>query len=295
MPAILLSKRTSVLPLRILIGMILMLIASTITCMAQGNEIRLQKLLLEMPESSPVFSEILLPGEIAETEVTHLIFSGPVVHKVPVSPEHDIILIFFKGAGTLYGNGQRFDIEPESIALPFQSDDVTIEVEGGETLHCILIQKQLSPADLQDIESFPDNNRQGIYFTHFDDCEAYTEKIKSPNTVSRTVLPKDYIPRVAMGTVEAPGPDAVGAHAHPMLDQLFFGLADNNVTVHADQLQAQFGEFTLLHIPIGSSHWVEVEDDKYMYYMWMDFFISKEGQEWLKTHKPIPADSGRQY
>jgi hypothetical protein len=41
------------------------------------------------------------------------------------------------------------------------------------------------------------------------------------------------------------------------------------------------------HIPLGSTHWATVSEDKKMYYMWMDFFLTKEGQEWLKTHKPI--------
>jgi quercetin dioxygenase-like cupin family protein len=126
-----------------------------------------------------------------------------------------------------------------------------------------------------------------MYFTSFEDCEAYTEKIKSPNTVSRTVLPKDYIPRVAMGTVQTKGPDAVGAHEHPMLDQLFLGLAGSKVTVFADDETTEFNEFELLHIPIGSSHGVSVKANETMYYLWMDFFLTKHGEEWLKTHKKI--------
>ena len=108
--------------------------------------------------------------------------------------------------------------------------------------------------------------------------------------MSRTVLPADIIPRVSLGTVETKGPDAVGAHEHAMLDQLFLGLAGNDVTVHADDLSARFTEYSLLHIPIGSSHWVTVEENKKLYYMWMDFFLTREGQEWLKTHKPVSRD-----
>jgi hypothetical protein len=33
-----------------------------------------------------------------------------------------------------------------------------------------------------------------------------------------------------------------------------------------------------------------VEENKKMYYMWMDFFLTREGQEWLKTHKPVSKD-----
>ena len=90
-----------------------------------------------------------------------------------------------------------------------------------------------------------------------------------------------------MGTVQTIGPDAVGTHEHPMLDQLFLGLAGNDVIVHADDQQVEFKEFALLHIPIGSSHWVTVEEGKNMYYQWMDFFLTKKGEEWLKTHKHV--------
>lgn len=95
------------------------------------------------------------------------------------------------------------------------------------------------------------------------------------------------MPRLALGTVRAPGPDKVGAHEHPMLDQLFLGFANNNIVVHADGSSAPLGEFELLHIPLGSSHGVTVDENNMMYYLWMDFFVDREGQEWLKTHKPI--------
>ena len=102
----------------------------------------------------------------------------------------------------------------------------------------------------------------------------------------------NIVPRLAMGTVETSGPDRVAPHEHPMLDQLFLGLADNDVIVHADEAQVRFPAYSLLHIPLGSSHWVEAEDGCQMYYMWMDFFLTKEGQEWLKTHQHVvePGD-----
>ena len=88
-------------------------------------------------------------------------------------------------------------------------------------------------------------------------------------------------------SVEIKGPDEVGAHQHAMLDQLFLGLTDNDIVVHADNRSVSFKSYSLLHIPIGSNHWMTVDNNKKMYYLWMDFFLTKEGQQWLKTHKPI--------
>jgi hypothetical protein len=92
---------------------------------------------------------------------------------------------------------------------------------------------------------------------------------------------------MAIGTVETTGPDSVGAHRHPMLEQLFFGLKDNDITVSADEARANLTAFSILHIPLGSNHGAEVAAGKKLHYVWMDFFMAKEGQEWLKMHKPI--------
>jgi quercetin dioxygenase-like cupin family protein len=250
-------------------------------------EIKIQNLIMKVPPESQHFSEILLQGEIAETEVKHIIIAGPLSYTETSSKTHDIIFLFIKGDGVLETDNEKFEIEPESIAFQASDDIIKLNVADGDTLHYLKISKTLSPKDLEAIKEFPEQNRNTIYFMKYTDCKAYTEKIKSPNTVSRTVLPKDYVPRVAMGTVETIGPDAVGAHEHPMLDQLFLGLAGNDVIVHADKNSVKFKEFSILHIPIGSSHWVTVDEGKSMYYQWMDFFITKEGEEWLKTHKDI--------
>lgn len=248
-------------------------------------EIRIQKLSMELPPDSKYFSEILLPGEITDTEVKHIIMAGPQSYTEILSIAEDNIFLFVKGEGTLSAGDGNFEIEEETIAIPSPLDTIRINVADNDTLHYLIVRKKLTDKDLDDIKSFPEDNRKSIYFKKYKDCEAYTEKIKSPNTVSRTVLPNNYVPRVAMGTVETIGPDEVGAHEHPMLDQLFLGLRRNDVMVYADDKSIHFPEYSILHIPIGSSHWVTVEEGKKMYYQWMDFFLTKEGEEWLKTHK----------
>jgi sorbitol-specific phosphotransferase system component IIA len=90
-----------------------------------------------------------------------------------------------------------------------------------------------------------------------------------------------------MGTVQTGGPDKVAPHEHGMLEQFFLGLTDYDVVVFADNAQANLAAYSLLHIPLGSNHSVKVEEGKKMYYVWMDFFLDKKGEEWLKTHNAI--------
>lgn len=258
-----------------------------ITGALSAIEINVHKLTMQLPTNSQTYSEVLLSGEIADVEVEHIILNGTLSYTDSLFRGYDTIFLFIKGRGILYAGDQMYTIMPESIALPTSFTHITIEVSEDDTLHYVHIRKKLSYRDLEDLKKFPTENRNGIYFKYFRDCEAYTEKIKSPKTVSRTILPKDYVPRVAMGTVETIGPDEVGAHEHPMLDQLFLGLTGNDVIVHADDKEVRFQEFVLLHIPLGSRHWVEADDNMRMYYIWMDFFHTKEGEEWLNTHKSV--------
>ncbi len=250
-----------------------------------------QNLQMQIPLGETSFIEELLAGEIADTKIDHVAYLGPTAKTMNLKEGYVTMFLVVKGHGKIQADTITRNLTPESIAIPLNNmEQVQFQVPDGETLHFLRFSKKLSTQDLDDLKNFPAENKYDLFFTRFIDCEPYTEKIKSPNTVSRTVLPADIVPRVALGTVEAMGSDAVGAHEHPMLDQLFLGLTDNDITVHANDASTQLKAYSLLHIPIGSSHWVTVEENKKMNYMWMDFFLTKEGQEWLKTHKPTRTD-----
>ena len=272
---------------------ILILFAVVLSCSSgTKRDIPVKDMKMEVPAGTQKLTEVLLEGAVPDLKVTHIALKGPYRQKLIVSSDTVSMYIFIKGSGKLITDTLSFDITPESIAIPF-IPSTSIGLEKGEELHMVKFSKKLSQQDKQEMKGFDAENKYWVYFTKFSDCEPYTEKIKSPNTVSRTVVPAGIVPRVSLGTVEAPGPDKVGAHEHPMLEQLFLGLANNDITVHADELSTSFKAYSLLHIPLGSSHWVEVNSEKKMYYLWMDFFGNKEGQEWLKTHKPMNAQKDK--
>ena len=255
-----------------------------------AKEIPLQNLDMKVPAAGEISKEELLLNEITGVGIEHVALAGAISHSEPLAAGSDTVFLFIKGQGSLRAGGEVRDIEPETIALPFSITNVTIDVAEGKTLHYVRVRKKLTAADRQEIKKYSSRKRGRMYFTKFSDCQAYTEAIKSPKTVSRTVLPKDHVPRLAMGTVETIGPDQVGAHEHPMLDQLFLGLANNNIIVHADEAQVRLPEYSILHIPLGSRHRVEAENERRMYYMWMDFFLTKEGEKWLETHQPVVGE-----
>ncbi len=253
------------------------------------NPIAIQQLDLVPPigtAAGRVETREVLPGEIPEV-TTHLVsIQGPGRHIEPASSDYEVIWLFLKGKGTLRTKGMTYEIEGETIARAPLAWAWQIDVPEGEALYGLRVRKLISADDRLELQKFPQNNA-APHVKKFSECPAYGEAIKSAKTVSRTLLPENYVPRVAMGTVETTGPDVVGAHRHPMLEQLFLGLKDNDITVSADEAEAHLTSFAILHIPLGSNHGAQVGDGKKLHYVWMDFFTTKEGQEWLKMHKPM--------
>ncbi|GHB84868.1 hypothetical protein [Persicitalea jodogahamensis] len=252
-----------------------------------AQEIQVENLSTKLAPNTKQYSKTILENEIGGVEVTQISITGNAIKKEIQDDGYRNVYLFVKGHGTVTANKEKFDIVPETVLVQNAIKNVAIKAGQSDTLHFLKISSKLTEQDKLDLKTFPKENTQKIYFKKFTDCEAYTEPIKSPNTVSRTIFPNKYIPRIAMGTVQASGPDKVDPHEHAMLEQLFLGLAGNDITVSADDAKANLPEYSLLHIPLGSSHGVKVDQGKEMYYIWMDFFLDKKGEEWLKTHNTI--------
>ena len=255
----------------------------TIACKHKQN-IPIEFLAMALEPNQQEQVRDILTNEIDGVTSEHITITHNITKKVTIEKGYKTIYLFIKGYGTLYSGDSIYNIVPETIMLPNNVKDISFKPIENDTLHYLKLSVLQTALDKEDIKTFPKENINTIYFKKFTDCKSYTEPIKSPQTTSRTILPNKYIPRVAMGTVKTVGPDAVGAHEHAMLEQLFLGLTDNNTIVYADDAQVDFPEYTLLHIPRGSSHSVSVEANNEMYYVWMDFFVDKDGEAWLKTH-----------
>lgn len=249
---------------------------------SQSQEIPFKKLETQLNKNYNV--EAILENEIKGIDVKHIALTSKKDLIDDTKEGYKTIYLFMKGTGTVTAANKDYAIVPETILLPNVAKSIKIKIAKNDTLHYLKISSKLTAQDLADLKEFPAENTQNVYYAKFTDCKSYTELIKSPNTISRTILPNKIIPRIAMGTVQTKGPDKVGAHAHPMLEQLFLGLSKNNCVVYADDAQVDFPEYSVLHIPLGSSHSVSVEKGEVLYYVWMDFFLDKKGEEWLNTH-----------
>ncbi len=234
---------------------------------------------------SPAVVKDVLAGEVPGIRAS-LVSLGPGGrHAEGRSLTEDKVYLVLEGRGAVEADGAPLPVERQTIVRLPVGSDAEITAAASSTLDVLVIRHALSDEDRADLAAHPEN-QAGPYVRRFSECPTYGEAIKSAKTTSRTLLPKDVVPRMSIGTVETAGPDRVAPHAHPMLEQFFLGLDGNDIVVHADGGQTALGAYELLHIPLGSSHGAEVAEGKKLHYVWMDFFRDREGLRWLETHKP---------
>ncbi|MBU09196.1 MAG: hypothetical protein CME13_14665 [Gemmatimonadetes bacterium] len=228
------------------------------------------------PPSSDSTSREVLPGEIdGFRTVSHALVPGATVELAGPAE---------KGRGYLFRSGRgRVDdgdtTHPlEEVALFAPQHGTTASVTATEELLFLELIVDLTATDLTEFEQ---NAEKYPFFLSYSDCKTYRERIKSAKTISRTLLPEHTFPRLCVGSVETTGDDRVAAHEHPMLEQLFLGLQDNECVVQADAATAAFGEGVLLHIPLASRHGVEVHKPHRLHYIWIDLFRNREGMQWI--------------
>lgn len=228
------------------------------------------------PDTSPRRIR-LLPGAIAGVETNYYVLGVGARHAPTRHPARARVFLFTCGAGGVRTADAVFPFtEVAGFAAPGNAPVViTATFAPLEYLEILIDLQEREVAHL-----LP----QGPYFVLYSRCEAYTEAIKSARTISRTIVPPKTIPRFCMGSVEALGPDAVASHAHPMLEQLFFGLPGNACVVTADDAEAVLGDRALLHIPLGAWHGARVGEGSRLHYIWMDFFTQEEDLAYLQAH-----------
>lgn len=126
------------------------------------------------------------------------------------------------------------------------------------------------------------------FFQKYNSAQKYLEEGKSSKTINRMIVPQRLIPRFAMGSVETHGEDRVAEHRHPMLDQYFFSLAENDCFVLIGNRRYPYKGNSLLHIPLGSDHGILSEEGQIIHYIWMDFLLGEDGLQYMdETHHMI--------
>jgi hypothetical protein len=233
--------------------------------------------------------KVILPGEVEGVFIEYVSLKGGGTFRGFSKPQYYDVILFFKGSGKVRINDHKYRVEGIFIVrIPYKRQ-YSIHVKQGEEIHFLRIRKSLDNNDLRVISQ---NKREHsrMFIKSLDECQVYTEDIKSSKSLNRMILPEGMVPRFCMGCVETAGPDSVAEHEHSMLDQLIFGLEDCKCTCIADGNSTLLLENMLLHIPLGSKHSVSVADGDRLAYVWFDFFLTLEGQKYMISQHHVDEE-----
>lgn len=219
-------------------------------------------------------SSCLMDGEILDTLVKyHAIDAGNTLSLEPCKQGASVLLIE-TGSVKFIADGFEGTCGSGVFVPKPQSKVQIVAVKDSRILE---LQRFLTREEFRQYE----NSSQIPFLQAYEKAPTYTEDCKSAKTISRMLIPQRMIPRFAMGSVYTYGDDCVEAHEHPMLEQFFFSLPENNCTVSIDGLKVPFPGNALLHIPLGSLHGVESKGPQIIHYVWMDFLFGEEGLKYM--------------
>ena len=190
-----------------------------------------------------------------------------------------IIIVFENGVEIAQNNKKGISLGEKDTYIADPQFDVLIKATS-DNASVILLLRILTETEF---EEFKKAKNELPYVAEYLKAKKYTEECKSPKTISRMLVPARIVPRFSMGSVQTSGDDLIEKHAHPMLEQYFISMKENNCSVLVDEVIMPFGGNTLLHIPLGSEHGVKSEKDQVVHYFWLDFLFDESGLKYMDT------------
>ena len=222
----------------------------------------------------------------------------PVHHTVPAGETLTLkgkigyyhILILIQGKASFATAGRVDAYDTRLTYVPSSEEDLVISAETE--VQILEIQWDIFP---EDAEMLAEYKTEFPVRVPYQDSIQYVDRNKSPKTISRMMIPQRVIPRFSLGSVESYGYDMVKSHTHPMLDQFFFSVPENDMDVLINGEPIPMKGNVIMHIPLGADHGVEVTEGKHMHYMWIDFMPDNELALKRLDNSHIPTGTVRSF
>ena len=226
-------------------------------------------------------SRDLLPGEIPGLTTALLVVPAGACVDLASEVSRQSVQFLVEGRGTFAAGPVSCEVDRLTLCVAQPGAPSTFAASAASRI--LQIRMDLRPDEAAALAPA----RYPIV-VRYADCERYRDYFKSERTVSRTLIHPFTLPRFAMGSVETTGPDRVEPHAHPMLDQLFFSLPENDCTLLVEDARFHFGANCLLHVPLGSNHGIDAAPGDTVHYLWIDVFARAEDMDYLvQCHTPV--------
>lgn len=180
-------------------------------------------------------------------------------------------LLFFTGSDGILQYGRRtFRIDEQAVFVPdFDRESMSI-LAGEKPLEFIRITGPMTEVDHRQMA-----NCQYVLprFVKLSDSIEYTERFTQESgskVVSHSIIAGRHLGRYTMGWNIGAGPDFIGQHTHPTLEQWYFMIDGSEFTYLAGDKAIPVAEGDVSFTPHGTSHGSECSDTGYINYVWFE-------------------------
>lgn len=180
------------------------------------------------------------------------------------------IFVFTKGNGVLKAGAHCYIIDEQAVFIPdFDKDDLALTA-GDKDLEFIHIIGDMNDTDRRQMA-----NCQYVLprFVKFSQSILYTERFTQESGAKvdqHSIIAGRHLGRYTMGWVKGTGPDFVGQHTHPTLDQWYFMLDGADFTYNAGDTPTAVKEGDVTYTPHGMPHGSSCEADGTINYLWFE-------------------------
>lgn len=180
------------------------------------------------------------------------------------------IFTFTKGTGMVRCGRKIYVVDEQSVFIP-DFDSAPLQITAGdEDLTFIHILGPMNDTDRRQME-----HCQYVLprFVKFSQAIRYTERFTQESGAKvkqHSIIAGRHLGRYTMGWVIGEGPDFVGQHTHPSLEQWYFMLKGADFIYDAGGRQIPVEEGDVTFTPHGTSHGSTCREDGFINYLWFE-------------------------
>lgn len=180
------------------------------------------------------------------------------------------ILAFTEGTGYLQYGKKLYCIEEPGVFIPDFAEESIVLQAGEQDLEFIRIVGIMNDTDRRQMR-----NCQYVLprYVKFRDSIQYTERFTQESGAKvkqHSIIAGRHLGRYTMGWVIGEGPDFVGQHIHPSLEQWYFMLKNADFTYDAGDTSIKVSEGDVSFTPHGTSHGSTCKEDGFINYLWFE-------------------------
>ncbi len=180
------------------------------------------------------------------------------------------LLFFTTKSGVLKSGNTIYEIDDQAVFIPdFDRQDVVL-IAGDEEVQFIRITGPMTEVDHRQMK-----NCQYVLprFVRLRESIEYTERFTQESgskVVSHSIIAGRHLGRYTMGWNIGAGPDFIGQHTHPTLEQWYFMIDGSQFNYLAGGNVIPVEEGDISFTPHGTSHGSECTEDGYINYVWFE-------------------------